>query len=396
MKFVIFHGSYGSPEGNWFPQLKEGLENFDQEVIVPRFPVDDFDEVTKNGPGRPPKNQNLKNWLKAFEKVLKTFRRGEKLCFVGHSLGPLFILHVVEKYNLKLDSAIFVSPFFSLPNIMWQIDLVNKTFYKEYFDFEKLGKLIPLSYVLYSENDPYVDAKYPIEFAKKMHSSLIPVKKAGHMNIEVNLNEFPLVYELCKSRLDLPLYQRYLAHRRELFAVPYIKGKTEEIVYLNPKEDAIDEGTFHFRNLQKEGFCTLYTAAASFWNTKSVYMEEARKAAKRMKNLTRVFVIGKISDLRRPSLLEQIRLDIDAGIKTYLCMWDSIKGKVPEPDFGIWDNDYRCCVRFDLHKKASEIELSSRKKDIQAAGRWKREILKRATRIYNAEQDVEDFTKSHA
>ena len=237
MKFVIFHGSFGSPEGNWFPELEENLRLFGQEVIVPKFPIEDWSEITKTGPSQPTKNQKLNNWLNIFEnEVLRTTKNGEKLCFVGHSLGPLFILHVVDKYNIKLDSAIFVSPFIGSLGGQWQIEHVNKSFYKKDFDWKKLKDLIPISYVLYSDNDPYVPKNYSLKFAEKLDSSVIPIQKAGHMNVEVNLNEFPLVLELCKSRLDLSLYQKYISHRRELYHIPYVKGKGEEVIYLSPKE----------------------------------------------------------------------------------------------------------------------------------------------------------------
>ena len=58
MKFVIFHGAFGSPEGNWFPQLKEKLELFGQEVIAPQFPIDDWERFTKAGPSTKPQKQN--------------------------------------------------------------------------------------------------------------------------------------------------------------------------------------------------------------------------------------------------------------------------------------------------------------------------------------------------
>ncbi|OGG21260.1 hypothetical protein A3D03_02715 [Candidatus Gottesmanbacteria bacterium RIFCSPHIGHO2_02_FULL_40_13] len=390
MQFVIFHGAFGGPEENWFPQLGEKLSSLGQKVVIPRFPVDDWGVVTKNGPGTPPKNQTLDHWLKTFEKVFTGLNQNDKICFIGHSLGPLFTLHALEKYNIQLDSAVFVSPFLSLPDDKyWQVHLVNKTFYKTDFDFTRLKRLIPISYALYSDNDPYVDKKYSIDFAQKLGSSPIQVLSAGHMNSEVNLNEFPLVLELCKSRLDLSLYQKYLDHRRDLYSVDYAKGKSEEIIYLKPK-DVFDEGIFHFRNLKKGGFCTLYTGA-TFWDTHSKYMQEARKAAKRTGNLTRVYVVENKTGMQRPLLIQQVRLDLEAGVKVYFCRLENIKNEVGEPDFGIWDEDYVCYVRFNKNKKAQDVVLSSRKKDIDEALKWQKIILHQAVRINNFEKDLKKF-----
>ncbi len=129
-------------------------------------------------------------------------RERERLCFIGHSLGPLFILHIVERFNLQLDSAIFTCPFLDKLNKAWQIDHANKSFWKTDFDFARLTQLIPFSYAIYSNSDPYVEEKHSLQFAQKMKCSLIPVRDIGHMNSEVPLRHFPLVYELCKTRLD--------------------------------------------------------------------------------------------------------------------------------------------------------------------------------------------------
>jgi len=382
MIFVIFHGAGGNPEGNWFPELKEKLEALGQKVIIPKFPT--------------PKNQNLNNWLAVFDPIYKSFKKNKKLCFIGHSLGPVFIWHLVSRYNLRLDSAIFVSPFFhalsSDPNNTY--DKLNKTFYKEDFDFKNLKRNIPVSYTLYSDNDPYVKSNYSIEFAKKINSSLLIVKGAGHMNSEVNLNKFSLVFELCKTRIDLPLYLRYLAHRRELYEVNYVKGKNEKVAYLKP-EEIYDEGVFHFRNLQKQGFCTFYTKLNKFWNTQSLYYQEARKAAGRVRDFVRVFILDKQSDLKNPVLQKQIKLDMEAGIDVRLCMFKDIKTKVSEPDFGIWDNDYLCVVGSNNKDGVSEIRLSSRKKDIQEANIWKKEILRKAIKIKKFENDTKAFLKEN-
>lgn len=387
MQFVIIHGAFGGPDENWFPELGEKLVSLGQKVITPQFPVDDWDVITKNGPNIPSKNQTLDNWLKTFEKVLTGLDRDDKLCFVSHSLGPLFILHTLEKFEIQLDSAIFVSPFLEKLQTDWQIDLVNASFYKTDFDFGYLKRRIPISYVLYSDNDPYVDKKYSLDFAQRLDSSPIQVLSAGHMNSEVNLNEFPLVLELCKSRLDLSLYQKYIDHRRELFSVDYAKNNSEEIIYLKP-EDVFDEGIFHFRNLRKGGFCTFYTGT-TFWDTQSKYMQEARKAARRTKNVTRVYVVENSGDLKRPLLMEQIKLDIEESVKVYLCKLSDLDSNVEEPDFGIWDEDYVCVVKFNKAKKAEEIRLSSRKKDIQKALMWQKLILEKSVKITNLKKGLE-------
>ncbi len=49
MLFVIFHGSYGNGDENWFPDLKTCLTAIGQEVLSPSLPVDDWDLVSGGG-----------------------------------------------------------------------------------------------------------------------------------------------------------------------------------------------------------------------------------------------------------------------------------------------------------------------------------------------------------
>ena len=50
---VIIHGSYGSPDENWFPWLKKELQKIGYKVFVPAFPT--------------PKNQKLGVWKGIFD-----------------------------------------------------------------------------------------------------------------------------------------------------------------------------------------------------------------------------------------------------------------------------------------------------------------------------------------
>ena len=396
MKFVLFHGAFGSPDNNWFPELREKLEALGQTVVAPQFPVDDWDEMVKAGVAVPPKYQNLAHWLKTFVPITKSFVKKEKLCFVGHSLGAVFTLHAVEKFNLQLDSAIFVSPFLDKLD-RWEFNHANKTFYKTDFDFSKLKKLIPVTYVLYSDNDPYVKSQHSILFAKALDSSIILVKRAGHMNSEVNLNEFPLVLDLCVTRLNLSLYQRYLDHYQKQQAQAYItRARNRGVIVLKPA-DVVDEGVFHFRHLTTEGFCTFYTGLIKFWDPESQYMQEARRAAQKVKEFIRVIIVERVTDLENRKLLQQVALDLSAGIQIYLCLQTDIKDSVSEMDFGIWDNDYVCTVRYDQQTHvAYEAELNSRLEYIQKCQEWKRIILQKSFPVHSLEKDIVQFIKEHS
>src|SRR5690348_3421332 len=123
MQFVIFHGSFGNPQENWFPWLKEELEKLNQQVLVPALPVDTWDKITHLGKNHPSEIQNLPNWTTYFEEhVLPKLDRNKPICFIGHSLAPVFILHMVTKYNIQLDNAMFISPFLTHLGRAWQID----------------------------------------------------------------------------------------------------------------------------------------------------------------------------------------------------------------------------------------------------------------------------------
>lgn len=349
--------------------------------MAPQFPVDTWDDMINNGPHVPLRFQNLESWLRTFAPIASSFRGDQPPVFVGHSLGPLFILHAVLKYNIRLDSAIFVSPFLSSLK-RWEFNHANSSFYKQDFDFERLKHLIPLSYVLYSDNDPYVASELSVRFGRQMGSALIPIRKAGHLNSEVNLNEFPLVLDLCMSRIDLSLYQRFLEHRKAQIAQSYIMKNPDQGSLRLRASDVTDEGIFHFRHLKKRGFCTLYTGLLGFWDPESAYMRQARLAARRIGGISRVCILDDCNVLNSPIFRKQVTLDLENDIRIYLCRWDWVRDQVTEPDFGIWDDEYVCIVRQNpMTGEVTEAELNSRLQDIRKYQQWERYILSKSIPI---------------
>ncbi len=200
MQCVILHGAFGSKDGNWFPWLKKELEKQGSEVFLDQYPVDDWNDIEKKGRNNTDTNQSLTNWLAHFEKNTLPYLDPKKgIVFFGHSLAPVFILHAVDTFNLQLRGAVFASPFLNalINEKTWHFDVVNRTFFKTDFDWKKLKKLIPHSYVLYGTDDPYVPNHLPIYFGTHLESTIIPIENGKHLGD--NFKEFPLLLDLLKK-----------------------------------------------------------------------------------------------------------------------------------------------------------------------------------------------------
>ncbi len=181
----IIHGAYGHPQENWFPWLKSKLEKLGCRVFVPKFPT--------------PKNQTLEKWLKIFEKYKQYLN--ENSILIGHSLGPAFLLNVLEKLNKPVKAAFFVSGFAGLlgnPGF----DKINKTFVDKSFNWKRIKQNCKKFYVFHSDNDPYVPLKKAQELAKNLDVSVILVKNAGHFNEKAGYTKFELLLEKIKNELS--------------------------------------------------------------------------------------------------------------------------------------------------------------------------------------------------
>lgn len=176
-KAYIIHGAYGSPDENWVPWLKKELEKMDYKVFTPKFPT--------------PDDQNLENWMKVFEPYFE--KVDEDSIFVGHSLGPAFILSVLERIQVKVKACFFVAPF--ITNIgNPDFDIINKTFYKN-FDWKKIKHNCKKFYIFQSDNDPYVPMEKGGELASNLHIGVIKLKNAGHFNKDAGYTEFPELFD---------------------------------------------------------------------------------------------------------------------------------------------------------------------------------------------------------
>lgn len=208
MQYVFFHGSFVGPNDGWIPQVAKSLRKLNQTVLTPTFPTDNWQKVVQAGENAQITRQHLTSWTNTFKQTVVP-KLEKKSCFVGHSLGPLFSLHMIDQFNLRLDSAIFVVPFLRSPQLSeyWQIERANQSFYRTDFNFSKLKQLIPVSYALYSDNDPYIPSKLTLEFCRQLGSHPIQIKGGAHLSMDSGWSDLPLVTELCKTRISAIKYR---------------------------------------------------------------------------------------------------------------------------------------------------------------------------------------------
>ena len=170
----IFHGTEGYPEENWFPWLKQELEQKGYQVFIPQFP---------SPPIIPAK---IAEWFD----VLKNYKLSinEHSVLIGHSLGGIFALRVLEKLDSPIKLAIFVGTPIGLQPIL-NFDRDN-AFSGFNFNWEKIKSKSKNFVVFQSDNDPYVGLKNGTELAKNLGVGLSLVPNAGHFNTKAKYLKF--------------------------------------------------------------------------------------------------------------------------------------------------------------------------------------------------------------
>jgi len=174
----IIHGTYGDPDENWFPWLKRKLEAKGIDAYLPKFPT--------------PTNQTLDNWDTVFENY-KDLLNSQSI-MIGHSLGPAFIINLLERIDTQIDSAFLVSAFFDFLDNP-EFDELNKTFIDRDIDFSKVKSNCKTFYNYHSENDPYVPLDKARRLANKLEARFKIIEEGGHFNEDAGYTKFPILLE---------------------------------------------------------------------------------------------------------------------------------------------------------------------------------------------------------
>ena len=184
-RIIIIHGSYGTPNENWFPWLAKEIKKLGHEVEVPTFPT--------------PEGQNLKAWKSAFHKQVGEINGN--MILIGHSLGPGFILDLLEKATAPIVGTFLVSAFLGKLGLE-EFDSINESFVCRDFDWDRIRKNAGEVHVYNSDDDPYVPLSKGEELAKHLGVPLTVIKNGGHINAGSGFKSFPQLLDDVKSLIS--------------------------------------------------------------------------------------------------------------------------------------------------------------------------------------------------
>ena len=171
-KAIIIHGAYSNPESNWIPWLKTQLEKRGYEVAIPQLST--------------PENQNLKQWKKEFQEQIGELEADTIL--IGHSIGAVFILTLLEESQTTINAAFLVAGWTGQLN--QEIDTINTTFQDKEFDYNKIKKNAWKIFLYGADNDPYIPIEKFEELADNLEVDLTEIEDAGHFNTKSGYTEF--------------------------------------------------------------------------------------------------------------------------------------------------------------------------------------------------------------
>jgi len=181
MNYLVLHGSFGSPFGNWFPYLRSELEKRELTVYTPDMPT---------GVGY----QNYDNWSKVMDAYVSAGVVNENTIVFAHSIAPIFICKYLVEHKIKVKRLILVCGFNNYLGINEEYDAVNESMYFD--NLSDVKNCCDDIICLYSDNGGS-NRSYP-------HSTANTYSQKDNQH---NTALIPLLCALCYPRCyDLPRY----------------------------------------------------------------------------------------------------------------------------------------------------------------------------------------------
>ena len=169
----------GSNIENWFPWFKNKIDDDNNQVIIPQYPID-----------------SDKHFYEYWKKVLDIYKNfnyiNSNSIIIGHSSGCVFTIKYLIENNIKVNKLIMVSGF----NNYFSEDeddfhkKVNKSFYMEDEELIKIRNLCDEIICIYGDNDPFIPQNIFHDLVLKLNAKEVIIKNGGHLNKNAGYEKF--------------------------------------------------------------------------------------------------------------------------------------------------------------------------------------------------------------
>lgn len=179
---IINHGFMGSNTENWFPYVKEKIDDESHQVIIPQYPVDK-------------EHQFYDYWKKVLDQYNGFGYINSNTVMIGHSSGAIFTIKYLLNIKIKIDKLILVSGFnnYFAENEDQYHSMVNKSMYVEEDMLKKVKNYCNEIIVIYGSDDPYIPQETFHNFATHLGAEEVIITNGGHLNTAAGFNEFSKV-----------------------------------------------------------------------------------------------------------------------------------------------------------------------------------------------------------
>lgn len=182
INIYIIHGYLASSESNWFPYLKNKLENDVVKVTVFNMPNS--------------KNPKLLEWVNHIKNNITNF--DENSILIGHSLGCVAILNYLNNSKpAKFKGLYLIAGFVEKTPIPELLEFVEPL-----LNYNKIIELTNNRMVIAAKDDDIIHYKYSQFLAEKIDANFTLLNEGKHFIERDNFTKFPLLVKEIKKLIE--------------------------------------------------------------------------------------------------------------------------------------------------------------------------------------------------
>jgi leucyl-tRNA synthetase len=236
--FLILHGWEGSAHSNFIPKLKKDLEDRGYEVQAPNLPGTMFPKESEQ-----------------IEFILENCKIDSNTIIIGHSLGTVLAMKLLEKIDFKIKKCILIAAF-DQPNVK----IGELPFAKDFgwnFDYQKIAGNTNSGLILQAQNDSYLEVSEGENLCKKLDFEFIATQAegghfCGEQEPEIFNNIFENKIKIFTTRVDTIFGVTYLVLAPEHHLVDDLTTPEQFEAVAEYKEKSKQKSTFERTEMNKD------------------------------------------------------------------------------------------------------------------------------------------------